>query len=71
MRRVALDSSVLRSAGYDPKRRILEAEFSDGDVYDYFEVPKRAYDALLAAESHGEYFNRVIKAAGYRFVLKK
>jgi hypothetical protein len=70
MRRTAVESSVLRSVGYDPKRKILEAEFSDGDVYDYFGVPVSEYHALLAAESHGEYFNRVIKAAGYRFERK-
>lgn len=56
MRRRTLESSVLASAGYDTDRRILELEFVSGDVYQYWIVPARVWQELLAAESHGSYF---------------
>jgi lysyl-tRNA synthetase class 2 len=56
VRRRALESSVLASAGYDAERRILELEFVSGDVYQYWIVPARVWQELLAAESHGNYF---------------
>lgn len=47
MKRVALQSSSLRSLGYDPKQQILEVEFSSGALYRYEAVPPEAVQALL------------------------
>ncbi|GAA2739281.1 MULTISPECIES: KTSC domain-containing protein [Kitasatospora] len=67
MRREHLDSSCVRSAGYDPAEGELEVEFVGGSVYRYLAVPEPVYRALLAAESHGRYLNREIKGRyGYR-----
>jgi len=60
MRREPVRSSVLRSAGYDPSTSELEIEFRSGDVYRYFAVPPSVHRELMAAESPGAYFNRVI-----------
>ncbi|MFF1572399.1 KTSC domain-containing protein [Leifsonia sp. NPDC058292] len=56
MRRRSLESSVLASAAYDPERRILELEFTSGDLYRYWIVPARVWNELLDADSKGQYF---------------
>lgn len=61
MHRQRLNSSVVLSAGYDQKRRVLEIEVEGGAVYQYLAVPAREFFALLAAESHGRYYNQHIK----------
>ncbi len=55
MQRQQVDSSNLKSIGYE--KQVLEIEFQNGDVYQYFDVPKDEYIALMNAESHGKYFN--------------
>ena len=66
MRRTAVRSSSLRSIGYDARRRELEIEFIDGDIYRYSGVPAARHAALLAAVSRGAYLNRQIKPR-YRY----
>ncbi|MER6396928.1 MULTISPECIES: KTSC domain-containing protein [unclassified Kitasatospora] len=61
MERLAVDSSALRSVGYDAARRVLELEFTGGSVYRYDAVPGRVHRELMAAESHGRYFARRIR----------
>ncbi|MFJ3787691.1 KTSC domain-containing protein [Kitasatospora sp. NPDC090091] len=61
MDRTAVDSSVLRSVGYDAARRVLELEFTGGRLYVYRAVPGRVHRELMAAESHGRYFVREIR----------
>ncbi len=61
MHRDRVASSCLNSVGYDPKRQILEVEFVDGDVYQYFDVPRQTYEEFLQAESMGQFMNWRIK----------
>jgi hypothetical protein len=61
MQRQAVESSTLRSAGYDAAKRTLEIEFQNSHVYRYFGVPQSVYDSLIAASSKGQYFNQCIK----------
>lgn len=61
MHRDPVTSSSLNSVGYDPKRQILEVEFVDGDVYQYFDVPRQTYEAFMQAESMGQFMNWRIK----------
>lgn len=56
-----MESTTMRSVGYQPKSRILEIEFDSGAVYQYLEVPARVYERLLRAESKGRYFNSEIR----------
>ena len=56
MQRQPVESSMLRSAGYDPERSILELEFNNGRIYRYFGVPPEIFDELMTAESKGRYF---------------
>ncbi|HET7126318.1 MAG TPA: KTSC domain-containing protein [Lysobacter sp.] len=56
MKRVPVESEAMRGVGYDGPRRVLEIEFVDHGVYDYFDVPPSVHRALMRAESHGRYF---------------
>ena len=67
MERQSVESSNLASVGYDAENEILEIEFNNGGVYQYFDVPENVYEALMNAGSHGQYFDRNIKKAGYQF----
>lgn len=61
MKRESVSSSNLASVGYDAENQILEIEFYHGGVYQYFDVPKEEYKALMEADSHGKYFAANIK----------
>lgn len=61
MDRTPVSSSNLSSVGYDEKERILEIEFNNGGVYQYYNVPSRIHSELMNASSHGKYFHRNIK----------
>ncbi|KJY38188.1 MULTISPECIES: KTSC domain-containing protein [unclassified Streptomyces] len=61
MDRTPVDSSALRSVGYDAAQRVLELEFVRGGRYAYLAVPRRVHRELMAAESHGRYFLREIR----------
>jgi hypothetical protein len=61
MERKAVESSNLASVGYDEHEEILEIEFQHGGVYQYFDVPKKVYEELMNAESHGKYFSAHIR----------
>lgn len=61
MKRQAVESSNLASVGYDPTSQTLEVEFNTGKVYQYANVPASVHQALMAADSHGRYFNANIR----------
>lgn len=56
MQRTQVESSMLRSVGYDPATRVLELEFRNGRLYRYGEVGEEIYRELMAAPSKGRYF---------------
>ena len=60
-------SSNIASIGYDSMSQILEVEFLNGAIYQYYDVPEALYDGLMAADSHGKYLNEFIKKGGYRY----
>ncbi len=57
MRRTAVDSSTMRSVGYNSAEKVLEIEFTSGVVYQYLDVPVAVFEKLMRAESKGRYFN--------------
>lgn len=61
MERQSVKSSNLASIGYDEENEILEVEFKNGGVYQYFDVPENVYDELMNADSHGVYFSSNIR----------
>ncbi len=59
-----VESSSIRSIGYDPATRTLEVEFHDSTIYQYLNVPPVVHRDLLNADSIGQYFAYFIKT-GY------
>ena len=62
MTRKSVESSNLRSVGYDEFLLVLEIEFKSGAVYRYYGVPSEVHDELINAESVGKYFNANVKS---------
>jgi hypothetical protein len=67
MERQHVNSSNLKSVGYDPETKTLEIEFLNGGLYQYDNVPESIYNGLMSASSHGQYFYRHIKKGGYHY----
>ncbi len=62
MYRRPVESSLIRSIGYDLPSSILEVEFVEGGrLYEYYDVPLSVYSRLMGAESIGAYFNEYIR----------
>ena len=61
MKRLPVDSSALRSVGYDSKSQVLEIEFMNGTVCDYYDVPPETYQEFCEADSMGAFVNFRIK----------
>ncbi|UWU75568.1 KTSC domain-containing protein [Bradyrhizobium huanghuaihaiense] len=66
MRREPVTSSNVAEIGYDADSRILEVVFKTGSVYQYFEVPRQIYEALMQASSIGGFINSNVKGQ-YRY----
>lgn len=66
MERVPVSSSSIAEIGYDSNTATLEIMFSDGRVYQYFEVPQAIYEDLMNAPSIGRYFHVHIRG-NFRF----
>lgn len=66
MQRVSVTSSNIASIGYDGTSLTLEIEFTDGHVYQYFDVPEHVHVGLMQASSHGQFLNTAIKGR-YRY----
>ena len=61
MRRTQVESSAIESVGYDPDTAVLEVEFTSGELYRYFAVPRSVHHELLEAESPGHYFGEHVR----------
>jgi KTSC domain len=63
-------SSLLASVDYDAGAFVLQLQFRSGAFYRYFDVSQSTYQALLAADSKGSFFNSSIKGR-FPFALVK
>lgn len=63
MERELVASSNLASAGYDETSQTLEVEFTNGAIYQYYNVSSAVYQEFLAASSKGGFLNTYIKNA--------
>lgn len=61
MQRQYVNSSDIRSIGYDMLTTTLEIEFNSGGIYQYTGVSSTTYQLLMAASSHGKFFHANIK----------
>ncbi len=67
MNRTYVTSSNIASIGYDPEQMILEVEFLNGYIYQYYDIPETLYEGIMAADSHGKFLNEYIKKGGFRY----
>ena len=67
MDRTSVDSSLIKSLGYEVSSLTLEVEFHTGSVYQYLEVPSDIYEDLCSSDSVGKSFNALVKKQGYEF----
>ncbi len=61
MDREYVESSNLKSIGYDPNTATLEVEFHNGAIWQYYDVLESNFYELKSASSIGKYFNANIK----------
>lgn len=64
MDRKYVESSMITSIGYDASQAILEVEFkTNGQVWQYFDVPEYIWYEMESAPSVGKYFHANIRGA--------
>jgi hypothetical protein len=56
MERKRVNSSKIRSVGYDERNQVLEVEFSNGTVIQYSGVSPEVHRRFMAAPNPGSYF---------------
>lgn len=61
MEREYVQSSMIKSFGFDSSSSTLEVEFNNGVVWQYFDVSENTYYEMKSAESCGKFFNANIK----------
>lgn len=59
---IKVDSKNIAAVRYDEETETLFVKFNYGTTYEYLNVPKTEYDALMAAESKGKYHHLKIKS---------
>ncbi len=63
MDRQPVASTNIASVGYDGPSETLEVEFSNGTVYQYYNVGADLYEQLMQSTSKGQFLNTYIKNA--------
>jgi hypothetical protein len=58
---MVVDSSSLRSIGYDGATLTLEVEFRNGSVYRYANVPTELWASFRRAPSLGKFFQEQVR----------
>lgn len=61
MERRSVQSSHIKSFGYDEKDEVLEVEFLDGAKYTYAGVPKDTFHRCCNASSPGKFFHSEVR----------
>lgn len=68
MQKQLVESSNIKSIGYNKENQTLEVEFKNGTTYRYYDVPESIYDEMIIAESFGKHFMKYIRG---KFITKK
>ena len=56
MDRRKVNSSKIRSVGYDERARVLEVEHSDGSIYQYSGVSTEVHRRMMAAPTIASFY---------------
>jgi hypothetical protein len=70
MERKKVNSSNIRTVGYDASSLTLEVELSDGTIWEYSRVPSEVYRRFLAAPTMISYYRDNIEEDYSRRRLK-
>ena len=62
MKRKPVKSEKLTSIGYDKAAEVLEIEFPNGSIYQYYNVPPKEYRKLMKASCIHRYMNLHIRS---------
>ena len=66
MNREQVQSSAIKSVGYDATTQTLEVEFIKGSVYQYRGVPISLYTEFMSAPSMGKFhYNHIMRKFHY------
>lgn len=60
------ESSTIARFAYDEPTSVLNVEFKNGNVYNYYDVPQPIFEAMRNAPSKGQYLAQQIKGR-YRY----
>lgn len=66
MERETVSSQAIQSVGYDAGAQTLEIEFTNGTIYQYYNVPEPVYQEFMASDSKGK-FHHVYLKNGYPY----
>jgi hypothetical protein len=58
--RIKVKSSNINSVGYETSLKVLQVEFLNGSIYQYYDVPKHIFTELLKADLKRKFFNSKI-----------
>lgn len=58
--RIKVESSNIYSIGYDKLKKIVQIQFINGGIYEYYDVPENVYIQFMSAESKGKFASRNI-----------
>jgi hypothetical protein len=61
MQREMVDSSLIKSIGYDEEIGVLQVEFTEGQIRDYKNVSAELYKQFLTASSKGRFYLKHIR----------
>lgn len=62
MNRMPVESSNLRSVGFDAETQTMEIEFKNGGVYQYANIEEKLFDEFLRSNSKGQFFHQNFKS---------
>ena len=62
MTRQPIESSNIKSVGYEPASKTLEVEFHSGAVHQYLDVSANKHAQLIKHKSPGSYFHNNIRS---------
>lgn len=60
IKRYQVRSETFNSIGYNPDKKILQLEFRDNRIYNYFDVSQSLYSDMMIAPSKGKFFHQNI-----------
>ena len=62
-----VESSAIQHATYYPRTDTLFVLFTNGHAYNYYDVPRFAWEGLRNAPSAGAFINVVLKTMNFKY----